>query len=268
MAQIGVGLGAFARRHHTGMMALAGLALVAMCSPAMAQNGQFTPMSAAKVKPGLGAAPVAGVDAANVDAAALLDEARQMLRAGRSADALSHLAPLVASVKAQTKGPQVYCAHDQVEALSYMGRTAEGSDVRLLTGDQCDGLYLRAFALTDMGRKADAVAALEQLTALSPEYPRYYVELGFAYRQQGEPAKALASYEQARMVIAQSGRASQYRRERAAALRGIGSLLIDAKDWARAQQAYADSLVDDPDSRVAHSQLAYIAAQTGEQKGG
>jgi predicted Zn-dependent protease len=51
------------------------------------------------------------------------------------------------------------------------------------------------------------VEALEQLTALSPDYPRYFVELAYAYRAQGDKAKALATYSHAADLAARPKRA-------------------------------------------------------------
>ncbi|NBC35588.1 tetratricopeptide repeat protein [Novosphingobium sp. FSY-8] len=234
---------------------LSGLLLAALPWPMAV--AQATPAGNGLVR-AVPAAPVAS-GALGADAATLVQSARELLMAGKHAEALAQIAPVLADAATRTHGRAAYCAHDQVEALTYMGMAPQGATADILPGDDCDALYLRAFALTEMGQRADAVAALEQLTALSPAYPQYFVELGFAYRRAGQPQKAMAAYQQARQIVDDSGRAAQFGGYRAAALRGIGFLLFDAKDWDGAEAAYRASLKDDPDSRVAASELALIA---------
>jgi len=110
------------------------------------------------------------------------------------------------------------------------------------------------------------VEALEQLTALSPDYPRYFVELAYAYRAGGDKAKALATYTRAAAIASKPDMA----RYRAAALRGIGYLLVDKGDLAGAEKAYRASLSDDPASQIAANELKFIARKRAdvEMKGG
>jgi tetratricopeptide (TPR) repeat protein len=141
----------------------------------------------------------------------------------------------------------------------------------VLDAETCNALYLRAFAFTELGRRADAVEALEQLTALSPDYPRYFVELAYAYRAQGDKAKALATYSHAADARPETREAN--RRYHGAALRGIGYLLVDKGDLSGAEKAYRASLIDDPDNKIATSELAMIArrmadSSRGMEKGG
>ncbi|HWU02800.1 MAG TPA: tetratricopeptide repeat protein [Novosphingobium sp.] len=194
------------------------------------------------------------------DAAAVVDDARNLLQQGRHAEALARIAPVLAGIDARGRGHAVlYCAHDQMEGLAYLGMAAADRQVELLSAENCDALFLQAYALTEMGRKGEAVAALERLTHLSPSYPHYFVELGYAYRQTGQAEKAWGAYDAARKLAEAPGHAGQYRRDHAAALRGLGFLLYDRKDWDGAERAYRDSLIDDPDSRIAQGELAAIA---------
>jgi tetratricopeptide (TPR) repeat protein len=151
---------------------------------------------------------------------------------------------------------KAYCQHD--------GLVARG--VKVLDADLCDALYLRAFALTELGRRTDAIEALEQLTQLSPDYPRYFVELAYAYRAGGDKASAMETYRHAAELASAPGQ----QKYRAAALRGIGYLLVDKGDLEGGEKAYRDSLSDDPQNKIALGELQYIARKRGamEQKGG
>lgn len=195
--------------------------------------------------------------------------AMDLMRSGRAADALALLEPVAARFAAQARGPgaHAYCAHDAA--------SGGPKGARVVDAQTCDALYLRAFAFTELGRRADAVEALEQLTALSPDYPRYLVELAYAYRAGGDKAKAMATYSHAAELAARPQTREANRRYHAAALRGIGYLLVDQGDLAGAEKAYRASLIDDPDNKIATSELAMIARRLAdasrggmEQKGG
>lgn len=182
--------------------------------------------------------------------------AMDLMRSGRSADALALLEPAMGKLQAVKGSARPYCQHD--------GSVARG--VRVLDADLCDALYLRAFALTELGRRTDAVEALEQLTQLSPDYPRYFVELAYAYRASGDKTSAMETYRHAAQLASAPGQ----QKYRAAALRGIGNLLVDKGDLEGGEKAYRDSLSDDPQNKVALGELQYIARKraASEQKGG
>ncbi len=188
--------------------------------------------------------------------------AMDMMRAGRAADALALLDPAAArlSIEGKAGKSRLYCAHND--------RVARGA--RVLDGDLCDALFIRAFALTEVGRKADAIDALVELTRLSPDYPRYFVELAYAYRANRQPDLALATYTRAVTIADAPANREENRHYRAAALRGIGFVLVDRGDLAAGEKAYRASLVDDPASAIAANELKFIARKRAdiEQKGG
>jgi tetratricopeptide (TPR) repeat protein len=197
-----------------------------------------------------------GVDEAAARPLSLSENAMNLMRAGRSADALAILEPAAQKLAAFAKGSRAACLQD--------GAAPRGAV--LLDGETCNALYLRAFALTELGRRYDAIEALQQLTALSPSYPRYMVELAYAYRANGDNDAALATYSKAAAMAALPANRDANKRYRAAALRGIGYLLVEKGDLVGGENAYRESLRDDPESKIAANELNYIArkkAQTG-----
>ena len=174
-----------------------------------------------------------------------INAAKDLMRAGRAEDALAVLETATASLV--PKGKRTGWRLGAVEG---------------------EALYLRAFALTELGRRTDAVEALEQLVALAPQSLRYKVELAFAYRKAGDWEKALDTYRRATAGAAQGGEDAQ--RYRAAALRGVGYILVDRGDLRGAEQAYRDSLAFDPASQNAANELKLIARKRAEleQRGG
>lgn len=197
-----------------------------------------------------------------VAAHALTDSqiAMDMMRKGRAADALALLEPAAQRFAAVGAGSKARCAQDGVDLR---GKT-------VLDAETCNALFLRAFALTELGRRADAIEALQQLTRLAPDTPRYVVELAFAQRASGDKDAALATYTKAVSIASRPATVEANKRYRAAALRGIGYLLADKGDWIGGEKAYLASLIDDPESKIAISELAYIARKraASEAKGG
>jgi tetratricopeptide (TPR) repeat protein len=183
--------------------------------------------------------------------------AMDLMRSGHSADALALLEPAMGKLQLAAKaGARPYCQHDAAAARG----------VKVLDAELSDALYLRAIAYTELGRRTDAIEALEQLTQLSPDYPRYFVELAYAYRASGDKAAAMETYRHAAGLASAPGQ----QKYRAAALRGIGFLLVDKGDLEGGEKAYRDSLSDDPQNKIALGELQYIARKRGvtEQKGG
>jgi tetratricopeptide (TPR) repeat protein len=202
---------------------------------------------------------------------AAIATARDLIRQHRAGEALDVLAPVITDFDGQVAAAKakgmVFCAADFTEALLYSGMSAKKKKAGIVLGREvCEAYFLEAFALTDLDRKDEALAALERLTALSPMHAHYFVELGFAYRASGNPAKAREAYQHAHDVAGLSGDDAQAKLLRAAALRGLGYIAIDQGDLDEAEKLYRKSLEDDPDSAIAKSELEFIASKRAEQR--
>ena len=182
------------------------------------------------------------VEQGQIAARSLTDNqiAMDLMRKGRAADALALLEPAAQRFAGVAKQGSARCGKQGLDA------------------ETCDALFLRAFALTELGRRSDAIEALQQLTRLSPDAPRYVVELAYAYRASGDKDAAMATYAAA-VKVASRPAAVDGAKYRAAALRGMGYLLVDKGDLAGGEKAYRASLRDDPESKIAAGELAFIA---------
>lgn len=193
-------------------------------------------------------------------------QATALIKEHKSAQALALLEPLIAQfdpqiADAEAKG-MVFCAASAMESLLYSSMAAGAKKSgTVFSADLCTTLFLKGFALAELERKTEAVAALERLTQLAPMHAHYFVELGAAYRADGQLDAAHKAYQQAIDNIQWAEDQTSAGFTRAAARRGIGYVLIEKGDLAGAEAAYRESLKDDPDSPVAKSELAYIAAK-------
>lgn len=163
--------------------------------------------------------------------------------------------------EAQTQG-LAFCASDPAEVVLYAGMAATQKKRGVVFGpDVCDALFYKAYVLTELGRKEEAVSTLERLTSLSPMGAQYLVELGYAYRVNGKPEKAQEAYQQA-IGASEASRDNQAAKLfRAAARRGLGYLAIDRGDLEQAEKHYRQSLEDDPGSAIAKSELRFIESE-------
>lgn len=190
----------------------------------------------------------------------------ELLKVKKPAEALDALGPTLASLETQVAAASekgvAFCATDMTEAILYAGMAASAKkDGTVLSGAVCEAMYYKAFALVELGKKDEAISTLERLTSLAPMHAQYFVELGFAYRASGLLDKAEAAYQQAKSASEMAGDKGAGKLSRAAALRGIGYILIEKGDLKGAEKAYRDSLKDDPDSQVAKSELDFIKSK-------
>jgi tetratricopeptide (TPR) repeat protein len=115
--------------------------------------------------------------------------------------------------------------------------------------------YYLAFLAVKEGRFDEALQMLDRGERLEPN-PHFELERAQAYLR-GRPdfAKGRACYER---VLARGEEVPGHLR--AAAMRGLGFILIEEGDWDGAEQRFRDSLALDPQSSVANNELAYIVS--------
>jgi tetratricopeptide (TPR) repeat protein len=120
----------------------------------------------------------------------------------------------------------------------------------------CPGAFKTA-AFIAVERK-DFSAALEMLAKaaeIAPYWPEPLTEQGFVLNQLGKHAEALAKYRGA-LELANGFPAATY--AKALTLRGLGFTLVELQDFARARDAYQQSLQLEPDNPLAKRELDYI----------
>lgn len=207
--------------------------------------------------------PAPAADAAADRASANLNKASELVLSKQPVEALALVETVLSSyekplAEARGKG-RAYCATSTAESLLYSalpdGKKPNSSTV--FPTALCEALFIKAYALNELKREPEAVATLEQLTALAPLHAHYFVELGYAYRMTGAPDKAMIAY-RAAFDSSKTPGLDDAKADRAAALRGIGYLLIDKNDLDGAADSYRKSLEEDPSSAIAKSELDYI----------
>ena len=146
---------------------------------------------------------------------------------------------------------------DQEEFVYFILRQKEQGEEKSVTWN--GNAYPRAhyymgFLEVERGRAKEALRWLDAGQLLEPQQPQFRLEKGKVLSSLGDMQAALALYSE---VLAMGEEVSPA--SRAAALRGQGFQLIELKRLDEAETCFLNSLEMDPNSKVAHNELAYIA---------
>ena len=194
-----------------------------------------------------------------------LERAKQALVDGKPADALELVDPIITKAESdEAKDPAAICpSAASAFLIAMMGK--QGANVSVsVDNDWCDAMLVRGFALTELKRFDEAAATLGKLVKHDPRNANYLCEYAFALRSSGKMDQAFDTYRQA------SNAASLYTDKRtkahwrAVALRGMGYIEFDRKNWDKAEKAYRDSLKAEPGNALALSELELIKQNRGK----
>jgi len=192
-----------------------------------------------------------------------LQAAAQLVRNHQPQAAIDTLAPVLAAYDADhaCETRRIYCAMSAPEALLYMGMAVEdGISAVAVPPGYCTALYLKGYALVDLGRVAEAKAIYERLLTLAPMYTQYQTEYGQLIRLEKDWPRMLAICTQASKAAAIADPAIKPVQQ-GAALRCQGYALTELHRYDEAEQRYRDALAINPKDAVAQHELGYIAQQ-------
>jgi Tfp pilus assembly protein PilF len=194
---------------------------------------------------------------------ALIERAVTLMHQGKPADAVPLLDQVIAAEEKAHSGEkrQIYSASSLTETMMYMGEAAAAKKEAVAFGPEWSlALFLKGFALVDLG-SADAAGPLfERAVALSPANSQYLAELGEWHKNRREWDQAYARFEKAEQV---AGTVSEERRkpERSRALRGMGFVLIEQGKLDEAEKMFRKCLEIDSNDEGAKGELEYIRDQ-------
>lgn len=219
----------------------------------------------AQTGPAPAAAPAASAAASAPAAAApadlqqfrTLQEALGLLRARRPHQAILALDEVIDfyATRQRNTPQKVYCARNATEAKHYLDRHARETpgQAALVVRNWCDALYLKGFALVELGQLPEARKAVEGAIALSPANAQYHAELGAIYSVEKNWNAALGSYRAAEAATQYSEDSRNFMLARIH--RETGMVLAQMERFDEAEQRYRRSLEIEPDSELAKQQL-------------
>jgi tetratricopeptide (TPR) repeat protein len=214
--------------------------------------------------PFLGALQIQKAAAADPDkdpqAPRLLQEARALIQGKRLPDAIEKCDQVIATFKAHYEGrkEKIYCARTSAESLGYLLKAATDKvNAIALSATWADAYYIKAYAFQDLGRVAEAKAALKLALELSPMSPHYLSELGNIYQSEKNWSKAEASFAAAEdnaPISPDDVKAEELARAR----RGLAYVFVEQGRLAEAEKKYQQCLAADPKDAKAARELEYV----------
>lgn len=204
-----------------------------------------------------------GVDQQN---APRLATAAQLLRDHQPQQALEVATTALAAYDADHAGEKrrLYCGMSGPETLLYLSMAARDKvEAVAVAPGYCEALFLKGYALIDLGKPAEARAAYEQLVRLAPMHAHFLTELGQLSRVEKDWPHMLSTCETARGAAGLAAPADKVREE-GAALRCQGYALVEEHKLDEAEARYREALRIDPGDQKAAGELRYIAQQRGK----
>lgn len=215
-----------------------------------------TPPTAAQAQTAA-ASPETQADKAAIGA--IVDSIRQR----QPAEAIARADALIASFDKRFADDRrvIYCARTPTEAILYMGEAAAAKREAIALDDSWStALFLKAFALIDIGRGEEAKPLLDRALVLSPRNAQFRAELGEWHKSRRQWDDALAAFERAVADATFSPEAAKSF-EQGRALRGVGFVLIEKGKLDEAEAMFRQALTLNPNDATAKGELRYIEDQ-------
>ncbi len=211
----------------------------------------------------------------NPEMVKILDEASALGKATKPQAAIERCDNVIAAFKAQygNQKAKIYCARSSTESAAYLfmaaaglpGTSGKGYDAIVLSSAWARAYYLKGYALQDLGRIAEAKAALQQALALSLWNSQYLSELGSVYQREKNWPKAKATFEDAEAQAATSP-ADSKGEDLARARRGVGYVLVEIGKLDEAEKKYRQCLATNPKDTKAAQELEYVRQLKAKKK--
>ncbi|KTT94603.1 hypothetical protein NS355_17205 [Sphingomonas yabuuchiae] len=197
-----------------------------------------------------------------------LQAAARSVRVHQPQAAIDILTPVLATYDADhaNETRRIYCGMSVQETLLYLTMAARDKVAAVaVPPGYCTALYLKGYALVDLGRVVEAKAIYERLLVLAPMYAQYQTEYGQLIRLEKDWPRMLA-------ICTKAGEAAGIADpairpiQQGAALRCQGYALVELHRYDEAEKRYRDALALNANDAVAQHELGYITQQRAEAK--
>lgn len=196
----------------------------------------------------------------------IINAVTDLIRAGRSAEAIPILDTAIADADRYyaTEKRQIFCARSLPETLMYAGMGANAKKDTVVLGPEWSMLiFLKGFALVDVGRGDEAKPLFDRAIALSPMNAQFLAEEGEWYKARKDWANAYQLFSSA-SVAADINPKDTDHAEKRRALRGMGYALSEQRRFDEAEKLFRECLKLDPKDAGALQELEYIREQRGK----
>lgn len=196
-------------------------------------------------------------------AADMLESAAKLIAAREPEKAIADFLDVVLlefNDRFKNETARVYSARTAPEAKYYAAQSAKKGEKSIILNDYwSNALYLKAYALIDIGRVDDAVASLEKAAELSPKNAQILAELAFAHQIRKEWRVTMDLLKKAAEAAEIYSPEQVKNAELAHAWRGMGFVLVEQGKLRKAEKIYRKCLELDENDKRAMAELDYIA---------
>ena len=191
-----------------------------------------------------------------------MEAAMALLQRGQAAQALPQLDKLVAEAdavfKRDTKN-RVYAADDRNLVLASLLEAAKRKQSAVVVStDWIAPLYARAYALIELGQLDRARADLDRVLAISPYTPRALGERAQISMRRKDFAAAEVDLNKMREYGKISATPADAIGYQGFALRGLGYIAVERKQWDKALGFYNEALKLNPNDDKAKAEIDFI----------
>jgi len=192
--------------------------------------------------------------------AKLLQDARRLIDSNKPETAIENCDKVITAFKARYEdGKQkIYCARTSPESLGYLLQAAnETTKAVVLSSTWANAYFMKAYALQDLRRMAEARTNVQLALGLSPFNSQYLSELGQIYQLEKNWPKARQQFESAEDHAKLSPEEAQAM-ELGRARRGVAYVFVELGKLDEAEQKYQQCLAADPNDKKAKRELEYV----------
>ena len=191
-----------------------------------------------------------------------VEAAMALLQRGQAAQALPQLDKLVAEAEATLKRDtqnRVYAADDRNFVIASLLEAAKRKQSAVVVStDWIAPLYARAYALIELGQLDRARADLDRVLAISPYTPRALGERAQISMHRKDFAAAEVDLNKMREYGKMSANPADAIGYQGFALRGLGYIAVERKQWDKALGFYNEALKLNPNDDKAKAEIDFI----------
>ena len=191
-----------------------------------------------------------------------VEAAMALLQRGQAAQALPQLDKLVAEAEATFKRDtqnRVYAADDRNFVIASLLEAAKRKQSAVVVStDWIAPLYARAYALIELGQLDRARADLDRVLAISPYTPRALGERAQISMHRKDFAAAEVDLNKMREYGKMSANPADAIGYQGFALRGLGYIAVERKQWDKALGFYNEALKLNPNDDKAKAEIDFI----------
>jgi tetratricopeptide (TPR) repeat protein len=192
--------------------------------------------------------------------AKLLQDARRLIDSKEPANAIERCDKVIATFKTRYEGgkQKIYCARTSPESLGYMVKAAaDETNAVALSATWASAYFMKAYALQELRRLAEAKTNVQLALELSPFNSQYLSELGQIYQLEKNWPKAKQQFESAEdsaTLSPDEARAIELGHAR----RGLAYVFVELGKLDEAEKKYQQCLAADPNDTKARQELEYV----------